>query len=383
MNNRFVLAFILILIAIGCRDSSTRIFGNLTDAHKGEYLYLIELQSNKLETIDSLVVSEDGKFDFKYEIKLPTFLLLRLNNSNFCFLLAEPGEKIRIEAHHDSLNYPRSVEGSKGTQKMVDYNKALRGTIDKLRSLNEIYSNNINSPDLPKVIEALDSMAQQYLKEINIYTKRYIDQNIKSMVSLYALNQQVVPQVYVLDQKKDLKYYLKVDSSLMSQYPEAPTVKSLHEQVQALVERSGAGAALDEGTVAPEISLPSADGKVLTLSSTRGDIVLLDFWASWCAPCRKENPNLVKVFNKYHSKGFNIYQVSLDKNREDWLAGIKDDKLGQWVHVSDLKYWNSVVVPLYRIEAIPFNLLLDKDGKIITTNLRGQSLEDKLGEIFK
>ena len=383
MNNRFLLALILIFAAISCKDSSTKIYGTLTNSHKGEYIYLLELQLNEFKTLDSLKISEDGKFNFMQDIKQPTFLILRLNVRNFLTLLAEPGEKIRIEANHDSLNTPSSLEGSKGTGKMLEYNKALKGTIEKLGSLNEIYSNNINSPDLPKVIQSLDSLAQQYLKEINLYTKKFIDQNLKSMVSLVALYQQVAPQVYVLDPKKDLKYFVKVDSSLTSLYPESAPVKSLHEQVKALAERSGNGAALDEGTVAPEISLPSPDGKTVTLSSTRGNIVFLDFWASWCSPCRKENPNLVKVFNKYHSKGFNIFQVSLDKTREDWLTGIKDDKLGQWIHVSDLKYWNSSVVPLYRIEAIPFNFLLDKDGRIIASNLRGQTLEDKLAEIFK
>jgi thiol-disulfide isomerase/thioredoxin len=382
MKNRLVLYLTLLGMIIGCRDNSTRIYGNLTKPYKGEYLYLLELQANELKTIDSLKLTDDGKFDFKKKISLPTFFLLRLSNNNFFTMLAEPGEKIRIEANHDSLNYPSAVEGSKGTSKMVEYNKALRGTIQKLRGLNEIYSNNLNSPELPKVIQSLDSMAQDYLKEINLYTKKFIDQNLTSMVSLVALYQQVAPQVYVLDQKKDLRYFVKVDSSLNSLFPESSAVRTLHEEVQALISQSGGGV-FEEGNVAPEISLPAPDDKITSLSSTRGSVVLLDFWAAWCSPCRKENPNLVKAYNKYHSKGFNIFQVSLDKTKEDWLAGIKDDKLDQWVHVSDLKYWNSSVVSLYKIESIPFNLLLDKDGRVIATNLRGQALEEKLNEIFK
>jgi thiol-disulfide isomerase/thioredoxin len=235
---------------------------------------------------------------------------------------------------------------------------------------------------MSKVVQSLDSMAQQYLNEINIYTKKYIDQNIKSMISLAALYQQVAPNVYVLDPVRDIKYFVKVDSSLYSQYPESAPVKALHEQVQSLISRAGATAFLKAGDEAPEISLPTADGKIVTLSSTRGNIVLLDFWASWCNPCRKENPNLVKAFNQYHSKGFKIFQVSLDKTKEEWLKGIGEDNLNQWIHVSDLKYWNSAVVPLYKIETIPFNMLLDNQGKIIATNLRGEDLQKKLAELY-
>ena len=138
-----------------------------------------------------------------------------------------------------------------------------------------------------------------------------------------------------------------------------------------------------EGSEAPEIALPSPEGDTIRLSSTRGSVVLLDFWASWCLPCRKESPNLVKAYNKYHGKGFQIFQVSLDKTREAWIKGISDDQLGNWIHVSDVKYWNSVVVPLYRIESIPTNYLLDKEGRIIASNLRGEQLEQKLSEIFR
>jgi peroxiredoxin len=137
-----------------------------------------------------------------------------------------------------------------------------------------------------------------------------------------------------------------------------------------------------QGAEAPEIILANQQGDTILLSSTRGKIVLLDFWASWCEPCRRENPNLVKVYSEWHNRGFEIYQVSLDKTRDAWLKGIQDDHLEKWIHVSDIKYWNSVVVPLYRIESIPANFLLDRDGRIIALNLRGESLQIKLAEIF-
>ena len=206
-------------------------------------------------------------------------------------------------------------------------------------------------------------------------------------MSLVALYQQVAPNVYVLNPSNDLKYFIKVDSALSILYPEYEPVTSLHKQVAELVTNVKGEEASDpasgENRVAPEISLPTPEGDTIKLSSTRGSVVLLDFWASWCAPCRMENPNLVKAYNTYHNKGFQIYQVSLDKTKEAWIKGINDDKLGKWIHVSDIKYWNSIVVPIYNIEAIPANFLLDKDGKIIASNLRGELLQIKLAELFK
>jgi peroxiredoxin len=269
---------------------------------------------------------------------------------------------------------------------MADYNRNLRKTIDKLTGLSRTYRANSDNPQLPAIMDSLDSMAQTYLNEINSYTKNYIDENIKSLVSLVALYQQVAPNVYVLNPSKDLKYFVKVDSSLSILYPEYEPVTSLHKQVQELISstkgETAASPVSRAGAEAPEISLPTPGGDTIKLSSTRGSVVLLDFWASWCAPCRQENPNLVNAYNLYHKKGFQIYQVSLDKTKEAWIKGIQDDQLGKWIQVSDVKYWNSIVVPLYKIESIPFNFLLDKEGRIIASNLRGEQLQTKLAELF-
>ena len=379
--------FILItIITQGCLNNSVEITGKLNNHVQGEYIFLDELRSDELITVDSVVISEDGSFNLKLETKVSAFYLLKISESNFLTMLLGPGEKLKLEAHHDSLNYPVSISGSEGTELMAGYNNKLRETINKLTGLNAIYMQNQESADLPKVIESLDSLAQSYLAEINAYTRNYIDQNITSLVSLVALYQQVAPNVYVLNPTNDLRYYIKVDSSLSIRYPDYEPVKSLHEQVKEFVAQSRPGEpatqASGTGAEAPEIALPTPEGDTIALSSTRGSVVLLDFWAAWCAPCRQENPNLVKAYNLYHKKGFQIYQVSLDKTKENWVKGIQDDQLEKWIHVSDIKYWNSIVVPLYKIESIPANFLLDRDGRIIASNLRGEMLQTKLAELF-
>jgi peroxiredoxin len=387
MNKKLFLYLIAVLVFAGCKNNIVRISGTLSNPAVGEYIFLDELKSNELKTIDSIKVTDKGTFIFKKEVEIPSFYLLKINNNNFLTLLVEPGEKLVVNAKYDSLNYPVSVSGSKGTELMTEYNVNLRRTINKLAGLNDIYTKNAESPQLPSIIESLDSLAQIYLTEINIYTKNYINNNISSLVSLVALYQQVGPNVYVLNPSKDMNYFIRVDSSMFSQYPEYEPVVTLHQQVKEfLAGMNGETPAVPvsgSGAIAPEISLPTPEGDTIKLSSTRGSVVLLDFWASWCAPCRQENPNLVKAYNLYHKKGFQIFQVSLDKTKEAWMKGIKDDQLDKWIHVSDIQYWNSVVVPLYKIESIPANFLLDKDGHIIASNLRGGQLQEKLAELYK
>jgi thiol-disulfide isomerase/thioredoxin len=387
MKIKLHILLIFTLALAGCKDNSIMITGKINNLSKGSYLMLQELKTNSLETVDSLTLTDNGEFTFEREIELPTFYLLKATNESFLTILAEKGESIKITADYDKLGNPESLKGSEGTQKMIDYNKALKNTIDKLGGLQEIYSQNEGSPDLPRVIATLDSTAQTYLKEINVFTKKYIDENITSLVSLVALYQQVAPQVYVLNPLEDLSYFVKVDSSLFGLYPESEPVKALHEQVKELVDRvsmeKGPEAVQPATSEIPDIALPSPSGEIIKLSSTRGKVVLLDFWAAWCPPCRRENPNLVLAYNTYRSKGFEIFQVSLDKTKEEWVKGIEQDKLGNWIHVSDLKYWNSSVVQQFNLKSIPYNMLLDRDGKVIATNLRGDNLLKKLSEVIK
>ncbi len=387
MNRKLGILLAAAFIITGCGDKTSEISGILENSLPRQYIFLQELRPNELLNVDSAIVSEDGRFEFKRKVKFPSFYLLKINQNNFLTILIEPGEKIKMTSHFDSLNYPVAVIGSKGTKLIADYNKRLLKTRNKLGNLNDIYNRNSGRSDLAKVIDSLDNLGDSYLNDINSYAKKYIDDNIKSLANIPVLYSQLTQDIYVLDPQKDLSYFLKVDSSLFRQYPEYGPVIDLHNQIKQMVTyfNSSESSKTNPGErmEAPEIALPSPEGDTIKLSSTRGSVVLLDFWASWCSPCRIENPNLVKAWNLYHNRGFSIYQVSLDKTKEAWIKGIKDDGLDKWIHVSDVSYWQSIVVPLYKIKSIPANYLLDREGRIIATDLRGDALQRKLAELFK
>jgi len=387
MIRKITALFILAILFAGCGDKKFTISGKLDGASPDTYIYLDQLGGMNLEPYDSVIISDNGSFEFSGEIEYPEFFLLRITESNFLTTLIEPGEKMALKADADSISFTAEVEGSPGTSKMIEYDLRLQEAMKELQKLGEIYEGNINSPDLEQIMTELDTKAQGILNNMNEYTRNFIDENIESMVSLIALYKQITPQVYILNIDKDLDYYKRVDSTLFALFPDSEPVKTLHSQMVTLVANLDAEAARAAktgiGAIAPEIALPNPEGDTIKLSSTRGEYVLLDFWAAWCAPCRTENPHLAELYKKYNPKGFEIYQVSLDQTREAWLNGIREDKIGDWIHVSDLKYWSSSVVPLYGIESIPANYLLDIEGKIIANNLRGEVLTKKLAEIFE
>jgi len=182
---------------------------------------------------------------------------------------------------------------------------------------------------------------------------------------------------------ENLTVLKKVSAAFEKEFPDSPLTMTLANQVYQIETGYNQFIEINSGDkVAPEIALNNPDGKEIKLSSLRGQYVLIDFWASWCGPCRRENPNLVRLYETYKNKGFTVYSVSLDKKHDAWVNAIKKDNLSWPNHVSDLMQWESPMIQLYGFNSIPYTVLIDKEGKIIATGLRGSSLEQKLKELM-
>jgi len=353
----------------------------------GRTLYLQKIGPENFIPLDTVIIEKNGSFSFKESTTVPEFFILKTEEGPFINLILYGSEKVKIEADYNDLrNY--TVEGSVESEKIralaTETNKAITG-IDKI---NIIVRDSAASPNYVAIRMKCNDEYNLLLAGLKDYSQTFIQGNSTSIISLLALYGQVGPQMLVFNPVKDLSVFEKADSTLFIAYPDLPLVQNLHQYVGIIKaqivaqQQQAAPGTMPVGTQVPDISLPSPDGKIIKLSSLRGKVVLLDFWASWCQPCRRENPTLVENYGKYNQKGFEIYQVSLDRTREDWVNGINQDGLN-WTHVSELKYWESAVVKQFGIQGIPMNYLLDKDGKVIASNLRGPALGEKLEELFK
>ncbi|MCD6333115.1 MAG: TlpA family protein disulfide reductase [Bacteroidales bacterium] len=298
-------------------------------------------------------------------------------------ILALEGDQIHITAEKGKINESLTIEGSPASKLVLTLNNELIRANGILDSLSEQYQKLQGTPFAEQAISRLQGEYQKLLSQQRDFVRKFIDQNYESPASLLALSHQLARQS-VLNPSTDFDLFTRVDSALYKKYPESTLVLNLHRFVVSYKQQQAAQPAQPSswiGKEAPDIKLPSPEGNMVSLSSLRGKYVLLDFWASWCVPCRRESPNLVSAYHQYHSKGFEIFQVSLDKRKEDWVKAISDDQLN-WLHVSDLKYWNAAPAKLYGVQSIPANFLLDPKGKIIARNLRGPALVNKLKELF-
>ena len=383
-KNIWLTGFLVLLLSCNGEKSTLKISGNL-DKGEGMMIFLKEMTSTEMISVDSTLINDAGGFELNGTLPENRFYAIHTQPESFIYILAGKGDKITIEGNAQALTSTYTVAGSEDSRLIRELTEEQNKVLTRIYQLNRIFTDSEHSPNFMEIKVGLDSAYDGILESHREYTFAFIEDNLHSQASLMALYQQIGPRYYVLDPEKDYKYFSMVDSSLGILYPESDAVQDLHRQVDELKQKqlveSMSAARLEAGTLAPEIALPSPDGDTILLSSLRGSYVLLDFWASWCSPCRRENPNLVKVYKKYHDKGFEIYQVSLDKTRDAWLLGISEDEL-HWIHVSDLKFWNSIVVPVYNIQGIPMSYLLDRRGRIIAQNLRGDMLEQELKQIF-
>ena len=359
-------------------SSGFEIKGTLSNA-KGEQVYLEKLSQNGPEVVDSTVLDEKGEFLMNNYSPSVGFYRLRITNSNFAMLVLDSAQKVTINGDARDLGNTFKAEGSPDTKLFLEYNTLAQNQKRRTDSLENIFRTAIVTMKLDSL--RADSLSKELQKPYESMVASYSDivakkikENTGSFASIMAI-QQLRPENY-------FDVYQALDKGLSEKYPDNKDVKSFHGMVQQTEMMVAKSNALKVGAEAPELILPTPTGKDLALSSLRGKVVLIDFWASWCGPCRKEMPNVKRAYEKFKNKGFEIYGVSLDKDRQDWLDAISKDGL-TWPQVSDLKYWQSEAAQTYAVQSIPFTVLIDKEGKIIATELRGAELEKKLAEVLK
>ena len=388
MKNLFVLTLLLVsLFACNTGSNEFLVKGKLENG-AGKTIILSQFDNNSLTTIDSAVIADNGEFKLKGKTSAPKFFFLRTSPMDFVTMIIDSADVLTVEGDFSKLSQTAKIEGSENMELMKKLDDRMAESRTQIDSLGKIYQK-LNAEGESDAMNAkkaeLDSAFMKIFREQKEFSKSFIDKNPNSFVSLVALSQQIQPRLSVFNPSEDLAYFEKVDKNLYEKYPNSKDVQNLHkylEQLKNPPQQPEQTTSFNIGDEVPDIVEKTPEGKELSLSSLRGNYVLLDFWAGWCKPCRMENPNLVKNYKKYHKKGFEIFQVSLDQKREMWLNAIEKDQLGKWKHVSDLGYWQSKHARAYNINSIPANFLLNPEGKVVGVNLRGQKLADKLKEIY-
>lgn len=340
-------------------------------------VYLEALSQQGTISVDDARTDASGSF--KMAGNIPGFGLyqLRLGESQdkIIPMTLVPDDKIKINADFATFELKPNLSGAKWASTMNDY----MAVFSKFHVGQQELMNKRDS--IPA--EELTDLFMKLKAPIDSFSLVRMDKDPSNPFNI-VLQGAAVPSMGFNDwDEKNLDVLKKVASAFEEKYPGSPVTTTMTNQVYQIEMEYNQHIANSSGTrVAPEITLKNPDGVEMKLSSLRGQYVLIDFWASWCMPCRRENPNVVRLYNKYKNKGFTIFSVSLDKDAEAWKEAIEKDGLVWPNHVSDLQQWNSPLPQLYGFSGIPHTVLVNPEGNIIGVGLRGASLEQKLEEIF-
>ncbi|MFC5195910.1 redoxin domain-containing protein [Bizionia hallyeonensis] len=374
MIKKFILLSLIILVA-SCKNEETKegyvLTGSIDKSVEGKTMRLQNADLNNITFSDSTVI-KDGKATFTGKVDSPDLYLLTIEGVPGGVPLVLENEEISIQFYKDSLQ-TSVVSGSHEN----DIFKLFKDISDPIRAKNQTMGQ--------EFMAARTAGDTAKMTAIQTEFQKIVDEGNKENLAAIKQNNDVVTSAAILE------------NLIKTKGIEASEAKELYDNFTEPVKNSRIGKSINEmlssamataiGSMAPEFTAPNPDGEMIALKDIRGKVTIIDFWAAWCAPCRRENPNVVKVYEKYHEKGLEIIGVSLDGTprqkdaKGEWLAAIEKDGL-TWHQVSNLQYFNDPVAKQYNIQSIPATYILDADGKIIAKNLRGSALEAKMAELL-
>jgi peroxiredoxin len=383
MKNRIIAACVLLLsvFAFSCKNNSNfTINGELKNPGTIKLVYLVENDSTGLKVVDSTTLGQEGKFQFKHSAPYATFFKLRIGTngngemagaaSNIYDLIAKNGDDIEFITDNNDASHAYTIKGSDESGKIQDFNKLNNIYASKNIKLGEQYQAKLQAEGKQvdsALLKVLLPVYQKNLTDMSEATLKFMNDNKESLAGFYAATS--------LDPIKYEQQLIAYSDAIKDKFTDNPGIQQFIKQMDNVK-------LVAIGHKAPDFTVIGIDDKPIKLSDYKGKYVMLDFWASWCVPCRQENPNVVKQYAAFKSKGLNILGISLDKEKKDWQKAINDDKL-TWSHASDLNGFEGATERLYHIEAIPSNFIIDPQGNIAAKNITGADLEAFLNKTFK